>query len=48
MDLRWEILAPYASLFFTGAWMTVQLTTIALALGLVAGLAIGLVTARRR
>jgi len=48
MDLRWEILAPYASLFFTGAWMTVQLTTIALALGLVAGLAIGLVTARRQ
>ena len=22
MDLRWEILTPYAPLFVTGAWMT--------------------------
>ena len=46
MDLRWEILAPYAKLFVTGTWMTVQLTVIALVFGLMAGLMIGLVTAQ--
>ncbi|NJM44610.1 MAG: hypothetical protein HC858_12805, partial [Brachymonas sp.] len=46
MDLRWEILAPYASLFVKGTVMTVQLTVIALALGLLAGLFIGLLTAQ--
>ena len=46
MDLRWEILAPYARLFVTGTWMTVQLTVIALVFGLIAGLMIGLVTAQ--
>ena len=33
MDLRWEILAPYAPLFYKGLIMTVQLTAIALGLG---------------
>jgi polar amino acid transport system permease protein len=46
MDLRWEILAPYADLFVKGTVMTVQLTVIALALGLLAGLGIGLLTAQ--
>lgn len=46
MDLRWEILAPYADLFVKGTVMTVQLTLIALALGLLAGLLIGLLTAQ--
>ena len=46
MDLRWEILTPYAPLFVTGAWMTVKLTLIALSLGLLLGLGIGLVNAR--
>ncbi len=47
MDLRWEILTPYAPLFVKGVWMTVQLTVIALVLGLLAGLFIGLVTSQR-
>ena len=46
MYLRWEILTPYAPLFVTGAWMTVKLTLIALSLGLLLGLGIGLVNAR--
>lgn len=46
MDLRWEILAPYAPLFVKGAWMTVQLTLLALTLGLTVGLGSGLVTAQ--
>ena len=46
MDLRWEILTPYAPLFVKGVWMTVQLTVIALVLGLLAGLLIGLVTSQ--
>jgi polar amino acid transport system permease protein len=47
MDLRWEILTPYAPLFVQGVWMTVQLTVIALILGLMAGLLIGLVTSQQ-
>jgi polar amino acid transport system permease protein len=46
MDLRWEILVPYAPLFLTGVRMTIQLTVIALVLGLVLGLGLGLVTAQ--
>ena len=48
MDLRWEILIPYASLFVTGAWMTIKLTAIALVLGFIGGLWIGLITAQQR
>jgi polar amino acid transport system permease protein len=48
MDLRWDILAPYAPLFFKGVIMTVQLTVIALVLGLLAGLGVGLITARQQ
>ena len=46
MDLRWEILLPYAPLFVRGVGMTIGLTSIALTLGLAGGLLIGLVTAR--
>ncbi len=46
MDLRWEILVPYAPLFVRGVWMTLALTSIALTLGLLAGLFIGLINAR--
>ena len=46
MDLRWEILTPYAPLFLRGVWMTLALTSIALVLGLLAGLLIGLINAK--
>jgi polar amino acid transport system permease protein len=46
MDLRWEILTPYTSLFVEGVWMTAKLTVIALTLGMLAGLLIGLVNAQ--
>jgi polar amino acid transport system permease protein len=46
MDLRWDILLPYAPLFARGIWMTVQLTVIALVLGMLLGLGVGLVTAQ--
>lgn len=47
MDLRWDILTPYAPLFVQGVLTTLQLTLIALFLGLATGLAIGLVTAQQ-
>lgn len=47
MDLRWEILTPYAPLFISGVWMTIKLTIIALVVGLVLGLLIGLTTAQK-
>ena len=46
MDLRWEILTPYTSLFVEGVWMTAKLTVIALTLGMLMGLLIGLVNAQ--
>jgi polar amino acid transport system permease protein len=46
MDLRWDILTPYAPLFVQGVWMTVQLTVLALTLGMLAGLLIGLITSQ--
>jgi polar amino acid transport system permease protein len=46
MDLRWEILTPYAPLFAQGILTTLQITCIALVLGLAMGLGIGLVTAQ--
>ena len=42
MDLRWEILAGYGPLFVSGLWMTVQLTLVAIGLGLLLGIAFGL------
>jgi polar amino acid transport system permease protein len=43
MDLRWEILAGYGPLFLSGLWMTLALTVVAITLGLVLGVALGLV-----
>lgn len=47
MDLRWDILAGYAPLFLDGLVMTVQLTVVSIACGLVLGVALGLVSASR-
>ncbi len=44
MDLRWEILAGYGPLFASGLWMTIQLTLVAIGVGLVLGAAFGLVS----
>ena len=44
MDLRWEILAGYMPLFVSGVWMTIQLTLVAIAAGLVLGIVFGLVS----
>jgi polar amino acid transport system permease protein len=44
MDLRWEILAGYGPLFVSGLWMTIELTLIAIAGGLMLGIALGLVS----
>ncbi len=44
MGLRWEILAGYGPLFVSGLWMTVQLTLVAIAVGLVLGVVFGLVS----
>ncbi len=44
MDLRWEILAGYGPLFASGLLMTVQLTLVAIGVGLVLGVAAGLVS----
>ena len=45
MDLRWEILAGYGPLFASGLWMTIQLTLVAIACGLVLGTLSGLISA---
>lgn len=44
MDLRWEILAGYGPLFATGLLMTVQLTVVAIGVGLVLGVLCGLIS----
>jgi polar amino acid transport system permease protein len=44
MDLRWEILAGYGPLFASGLLMTVKLTLVAIAAGLVLGVGFGLVS----
>ena len=44
MDLRWEILSGYGPLFASGLWMTVKLTLVAIGVGLVLGVAAGLVS----
>ena len=44
MDLRWEILAGYGPLFAAGLWMTLQLTVVAIAAGMVLGVFFGLVS----
>lgn len=47
MDLRWEILAGYGPLFASGLWMTIQLTLVSIALGMVLGVLLGLVSSSR-
>lgn len=44
MDLRWEILAGYGPLFASGLLMTIQLTLVAIGVGLVLGVSAGLVS----
>ena len=44
MDLRWEILAGYGPLFWSGLLMTIQLTLVAIGVGLVLGIAFGLIS----
>ena len=44
MDLRWEILSGYTPLFISGLWMTIQLTLVAITVGLVLGVGFGLVS----
>ena len=44
MDLRWEILAGYGPLFVSGLLMTVQLTLVAVGVGLVLGAVFGLIS----
>jgi polar amino acid transport system permease protein len=47
MDLRWEILAGYGPLFWSGLLMTIQLTLVAIGVGLVLGVVFGLVSTSR-
>ena len=44
MGLRWEILAGYGPLFWSGLLMTIQLTLVAIGAGLVLGTLFGLVS----
>jgi polar amino acid transport system permease protein len=44
MDLRWEILAGYGPLFVSGLWMTIQLTLVAIGVGMVLGVGFGLIS----
>lgn len=44
MDLRWDILAGYGPLFASGLWMTVKLTVVAIAAGLLLGVLFGLIS----
>lgn len=44
MDLRWEILVGYGPLFASGLVMTIQLTLVAIAAGLVLGTISGLIS----
>jgi polar amino acid transport system permease protein len=44
MDLRWEILAGYGPLFVSGLVMTVQLTLVAISVGLLLGIVFGLIS----
>ena len=43
-DLRWSILSGYWPLFAAGAWMTLQLTIVAIIGGLLLGVVLGLIS----
>ncbi len=47
MDLRWEILAGYGPLFASGLLMTIQLTLVAIGVGMLLGIVFGLVSTSR-
>ncbi|NDY90828.1 amino acid ABC transporter permease [Ideonella livida] len=47
MDLRWDILAGYGPLFMEGLWTTVKLTGVAIAVGLLLGALLGLISSSR-
>lgn len=47
MDLRWDILVPYAPLFLEGLWMTIKLTLIGVGAGMALGLVVGVVSSAR-
>jgi len=44
VDLRWEILAGYGPLFWSGLLMTLQLTLVAIGAGMVLGVLFGLIS----
>ncbi len=44
MDLRWKILAGYGPLFVSGVWMTMELTLVAMVVGLALGVFFGLIS----
>jgi len=44
LDLRWSILSGYWPLFAAGAWMTLQLTIVAITGGLLLGVVFGLIS----
>jgi ABC-type amino acid transport system permease subunit len=46
MDLRWEILAGYGPLFWSGLLTTIELTLVAIGAGLVLGVLFGLSAVR--
>jgi len=47
MDLRWEILAGYWPLFMAGLWTTIELTLVAIVVGLGLGALFGLISSSR-
>ena len=47
MDLHWDILAGYGPLFVSGLWMTLALTVVSIAAGLLIGVLLGLVSSSR-
>ncbi|QGG49244.1 amino acid ABC transporter permease [Heliorestis convoluta] len=42
MDFRWDIVLSYSDLFLLGAWITIKITAVSVAIGTILGLAIAL------
>lgn len=47
MDLRWGILADYMPLFYSGLWMTIKVTLVAIVVGLMLGVLLGLISSSK-
>jgi polar amino acid transport system permease protein len=47
MDLRWEILSGYWPLFMDGLWTTIELTLVAIVVGMALGALLGLISSSR-